>query len=211
MNTTSCISDSLGTAPGCVLNPCINPDTSMPMLGLSCSIPNTDTTVPTKAPSTEGTSNVFLCLDERLDASLLFPLPPFTAASEDAFVEQSNKPWDRNEHEGRAERLPVPSSRSDSCGGCHSSIQTFPTKTEKQLLLPQPSKLSQAKAKEQPASAGSIPSAAFILRKFKLKRAPRAAKAEANSQTQKAEREHNSFPLLFFICHPYFGEWFVTF
>lgn len=171
-----------------------------------------DTTVTTKAPSTEVSSNIFPCLDERLYASLLCFLPALALSqvSEDAFVKQLNKPWDRNEHEGRAEGLPVPSSRSDSRAGCHSSIQAFPTKTEKQVLLPNHQSFPKAKA-EQPATAGSIPSAGLFLRKFKLKRAPRAANAEANAQTQKAEREHNSFPLLFFICHPYFGEWFVAF
>lgn len=62
-------------------------------------------------------------------------------------------------------------------------IQAFPTKTEKQLLLPKPSKLPQDKPKaEQPVTAGRIPSAGFFLKKFKLKQAPRAANAEANAE-----------------------------
>lgn len=68
---------------------------------------NMDTTI----TNTEVSSNISLCLDGRLDISLLF-FPPctglFSVVAEDAFVKQLNKPWDRNEHEGKAERLPVP-------------------------------------------------------------------------------------------------------
>lgn len=70
-----CHTGSLSTSAGFVPSACINPDMSIPMLGLSCSIPNTDTVVTTKAASTEVSSNVFMCLDKRLDASLLFFLP----------------------------------------------------------------------------------------------------------------------------------------
>lgn len=129
----------------------------------------------TMVTNTEVSSNISLCLDERLDANLLFFPPctgPFSVVAEDAFVKQLNEPWDRNEHKGELR----------DCQSHHPEVtlvvvaaplpRHFPPRLKSNSCSPKQNSQSHCR---QHSLTGFFP------RKFKLKQAPRAANVEVNA------------------------------